>query len=92
MFVGIRGPRAFAVAVVISALYLFAMMRFGLVALVFLILWASLLLVVPFSFDSTAWYARYGYPNLAICAAIVIYAFRTSLGSRPLFGTAQLDE
>jgi hypothetical protein len=76
----------------ISALYLFVLMRFGLVANVFLFLWYSLLLVTPISFGSSTWYSGYGYATLAICAAIVLYAFRTSLGDRPLFGTAQLDD
>jgi serine/threonine protein kinase len=89
---GLQSPWSFAVMLLISALYLFVLMRFGLVANVFLFLWYSLLLVTPISFGSSTWYSGYGYATLAICAAIVLYAFRTSLGDRPLFGTAQLDD
>jgi hypothetical protein len=40
----------------------------------------------------SACYARYGYFALAIFAAIVLYAFYTSLGGRPLIAAPQLDE
>jgi hypothetical protein len=42
--------------------------------------------------DASAWYAGYGYAVLAVFAAIVLYAFRTSLGGRPLLAPSRLDD
>jgi hypothetical protein len=66
-------------------------MRFGLVVLAFVYITSSLL-TLPITLDVSAWYSRYGFAVLAIFAAIVLYAFRTSLGGRPMFGTPRLDE
>ena len=87
-----RDPWSFAITLATSALYLFVLMRFGFLAFLFLLLWTDLLLGTPISFDSSAWYTPYGYAILALCAAIVVYAFRTSLAGRPFFGTVQLDD
>jgi hypothetical protein len=46
----------------------------------------------PITLDASVWYAPYGYTTLAIFAAIVLYAFRTSLGGQPLFGRASLED
>jgi hypothetical protein len=51
------------------------------------VLWSSLI-----TLDASAWYAPYGYAALAMLAAIVLYAFRTSLGGQPLFGRASLED
>jgi hypothetical protein len=40
----------------------------------------------------SAWYSSYGFAALAIFAAIVLYAFRTSLGGRPLLAPSRLDD
>ena len=39
-----------------------------------------------------AWYSPYGYLILAIFLEIALYAFRTSLGGRPLLAAARLDD
>ena len=46
----------------------------------------------PSTLDASAWYAGYGLAALAIFAAIVLYAFRTSLGGRPLLASSRLDD
>ena len=48
--------------------------------------------VLPATLDPSAWYSGHGFSTLAIFAAIALYSFRTSLGGRPFFGTARLDE
>jgi hypothetical protein len=46
----------------------------------------------PITLDASAWYSGYGYLALSIWAAIVLYAFRTSLGGRPLLASSHLDD
>ena|GEM_PF-1170181 len=70
---------------------LWVLMRFGLVALAFVYL-TGLLFNSPITLDVSAWYSDYGFAVLAIFGAIVLYAFRTSLGGRPIFGTPRLDD
>jgi hypothetical protein len=52
----------------------------------------SILFEVPTTLDTSAWYSGYGYAALAIFAAIVLYAFRFSLGGRPLIAAPHLDD
>jgi len=52
----------------------------------------SLPLMSPMTLDTSAWYAGYGYTALAIFAAIVLFAFRFSLGGRPLLASSHLDD
>lgn len=84
---------SFIAGVVISPIFFIALTRFGLLAAVHSLL-ANLIISAQFptTFDASAWYSGYGYAALAIFAAIVLYAFRASLGGRPIFGTPRLDE
>jgi hypothetical protein len=70
----------------------FSLMRFGIVSVAFFFFFGRLFLDFPFTLDTSAWYSGYGYAALAILAAIVLYAFRTSLGGRPLIAAPQLDD
>jgi hypothetical protein len=81
-----------ATSLVNGILYLFVLMRFGLLAIA-VGLWVGAILVsFPASLDISAWYAGYGYAALGILALIVLYAFRTSLGGRPQFGQTSLED
>ncbi len=84
---------SFLVGIVLTPIFFIALTRFGLLAAVHSLL-ANLVISAQFptTLDASAWYAGYGYAALAIFAAIVLYAFRTSLGGRPIFGTPRLDE
>jgi hypothetical protein len=77
---------------VYSALCLFALMRFGLIAAIFVTFTAVSISNAPITLRNSIWYAPYGYLVLAIFAVIVFYAFRTSIGSRPILGPSRLDE
>jgi len=77
---------------VICSLYLFALLRFGLLAIAVGTMFGTISGAFPASPDVSAWYAGYGYAALALFAAIVIYAFRTSLGGRPLIAAPQIDD
>lgn len=68
-----------------------ALRRFGLVALMMAFFVQQLTIDFPVTFDSSAWYAGYGYVALAIVAAIAVYGFKTSLAGRPVFAGGNLD-
>jgi len=84
--------RAFPISLIVSGLYLFVLMRFGLVAIALSSFVDSLLVTFPITLEASAWYSGAGYAALAIFAAIVLYAFRASLGGRPIFGRASLED
>ena len=73
-------------------LYLLVLMRFGLVAIVLADCVAGLFLTFPNALEASAWYSDTGYAALAIFAVVVLYAFRTSLGGRPLITAPNLDD
>ena len=83
---------SYAIYLVLPALWVFVMMRFGLVAAILFIFTDRIFSAFPITLDTSAWYSDYGYVALAILATIVLYAFYTSLGGRPLFGTPRLDD
>jgi len=83
---------AYLIYLVFVAMWLFVLMRFGLVAGVITLIILALFQAFPITYDASAWYFKTGIAALAIFAAIVLYAFRTSLGGRPMFGTPRLDE
>jgi hypothetical protein len=64
---------------------LWIVVRFGFVALV--LTWFVYQMVhwrYPMTFDTSSWYAGYGYAALAIVVAIALCGFRASLGGRRL--------
>jgi serine/threonine protein kinase len=82
----------FATQVVINAVWVFIMMRFGLIALaVALFVW-MFCSVFPLTLDVSAWYIEHSCAVLAVFAAVVLYAFRKSLGGRPLIAPSRLDD
>lgn len=83
----------FFVLMLVFALWLFMTMRFGIVAGVVSLFSALLVTESPIgAHASSAWLSVYNYVALAIFAAIVLYAFRTSLGGRSLFVSSRLDD
>jgi hypothetical protein len=89
---GFGNPWSFAIRLVLAAIYIFVLMRFGLMAVALVTSTKFILEGFPTTLDVSAWYFGYGFAALAILAMIVLYAFRFSLGSRPLFGTPRLDD
>ena len=75
-----------------TPLWFIALIRFGLLVPISASIAHSTLVLYPIGFQASAWYAGYGYAALAILAALVLYAFYTSLGGRPIFGTPRLDD
>jgi predicted Ser/Thr protein kinase len=83
------GPAA---GLITSLLLFFVLLRFGFLAMVFSIFTFGPILSSPMTLQASAWYSGYGFFALAILAAVVFYAFYTSLGGRPLISTPQLDD
>jgi hypothetical protein len=83
-------PLAALFSAVETALLVFTMLRFGLVALIAsFFVWLSLLLF-PITADFSVWYAGASLFALLGVAAIAAFAFHSSLAGRPLFGDAEL--
>jgi len=40
----------------------------------------------------SAWYAGIGFAGILLMATMAFYGFYTSLGGRPMFGTAALED
>jgi serine/threonine-protein kinase len=74
-----------------GAIFLFVMVRFGLVAMIAAFLFNELMFF-PITTDSSAWYAGLGFTALGLTAAIAFYAFFVSLGGRPVFGKVSLED
>ena len=68
------------------------MMRFGFLAATPFMFAGTIIEMTPMTLDTSAWYSPYGFLALAIFVAMVLYAFHTSLGGRPVFGTSRLDD
>ena len=86
------GARFLVTNLVLSAILLIVLMRFGVLATIANFLFCFILMREPVTLDPSSWCAPVGYAVLAILAIVVLYAFRTSLGGRPIFGTPRLDE
>ena len=66
-------------------LFLFASIRFGILALVVTLFVGNLLVQLPLTFDSADWYSGASYGALLIVGVLTAYACHTSLGGRRLF-------
>ncbi len=67
-------------------------MRFGLLVIGISYFMTVLFPNLPTHFNASSFYLPYSHATLAILGLIVMHAFYTSLGSRPIFGTPRLDE
>ncbi len=70
----------------------FVLIRFGLLAFVVSGFFTGLLSNFPLTTQWSAWYAGISLAGILLIAAITSYAFYTSLGGRPVFGGAVLEE
>ena len=85
-------PIGWAGALLFSSLAVFVMIRFGLLALVTNFMVFNILQGFPLMTQGSAWYAGISLAGILLMSAMVFYAFYTSLGGRPVFGNAVLDE
>jgi len=84
-------PVALGINVIINGLTVFLLIRFGLLALV--ATWVFAFLTnFPLTTQASAWYAGISLTGILLMAAMAFYGFYTSLGGRPVFGGAVLEE
>jgi serine/threonine-protein kinase len=85
-------PVVLVLSLIFWALAVFLLIRFGLLALVVQGLFANLLENFPLTMQGSAWYAGISLAAILLMAAMALYGFYTSLGGRPLFGGAALED
>jgi hypothetical protein len=79
-------------ALLFSSLAVFVIIRFGLLALVANFMVFNILQNFPLTTQGSAWYSGISLTGILLMAVMVFYGFRTSLGGRPVFGSAVLEE
>jgi hypothetical protein len=52
----------------------------------------GILIAFPLTTEGSAWYAGISLAGILLMAALALYGFYTSLGGRPVFGRAVLEE
>jgi hypothetical protein len=70
----------------------FVLIRFGLLAMVVDLLVNDTLTVYPLTMQWSAWYAGISLTGILLVVAMAGYGFYTSLGGRPIFGGAALED
>ena len=85
-------PVALVGALIFGGLAVFMMIRFGLLALVTNYVVYNILQNYPLTIHGSVWYAGISLTGILMMAAIAFYGFYTSLGGRPAFGGAVLEE
>jgi hypothetical protein len=81
-----------AVGLILNSLSVFLLIRLGLLALVASVVFGFCFLNLPLTTQGSAWYAGITLTAILLMAAMAFYGFYTSLGGRPLFGGAVLEE
>jgi protein kinase-like protein len=79
-------------AAINSAIFLFLLVRFGLLATIFAEFFLLLGVLYPLTSDFSAWYSGVTIFALAIGLTVAIYGFFTSLGGQPLFRGSLLQD
>jgi len=85
-------PGGWVSALIFSILAVFVMIRFGLLALVANHVVFSILQHFPLTTEFSAWYAGIGLTGILLIVSLAFYGFYVSLGGRPVFGGAILEE
>ncbi|HEV3254107.1 MAG TPA: serine/threonine-protein kinase [Candidatus Acidoferrales bacterium] len=85
-------PVVWGTGLISTSLSVFLLMRFGLLAFVASGFFNLLLSNFPLTTQGSAWYAGISLAGILLMAAMAFYAFYTSLGGRPVFGGAALEE
>jgi serine/threonine-protein kinase len=77
---------------IVLGVTVFLLRRLGLLWLVVVCVFGSLPASFPLTTQSSAWYAGISLAGILLMAAMAFYGFYTSLGGRPVFGGAVLEE
>jgi hypothetical protein len=85
-------PIALVHALILNIVTVFLLRRLGLLWLVVAFVFDGLLSSFPLTTQGSAWYAGISLTGILLMAAMAFYGFYTSLGGRPVFGGAVLEE
>ncbi len=85
-------PTMIPIAAMGALLLVLVLYRFGLLAMISALFLSHLWVFFPITTEFTAWYATDFTIGLAICLALVVYGFYTSLAGQPLFGGKLLQD
>ena len=85
-------PVASVDSLIFSSLAVIVLIRFGLLALVVNFMVHDILVNFPLTTHGSAWYSGISLAGILLIAAMAFYGFYTSLGGRPVFGGAVLEE
>jgi hypothetical protein len=69
-----------------SAVFLFVVLRFGLLSLAVLQFVSTVMQTAPITLDLSRWYSGRSLLAIAVFVGIALYGFRLALGKRPVFG------
>jgi len=75
-----------------TGLTVFLLIRFGLLAVVASFFFREFLGSFPLTTQGSVWYAGLSLAGILLMATMAFYGFYTSLGGRPVFGGAALEE
>jgi hypothetical protein len=90
--VGTRDPALTVASAVWVGWVVFLLTRFGLLAGIANRVLYGILVAFPLTTDGRSWYAGISLTGILLMAALTFYGFYTSLGGRPMFGGAVLEE
>jgi serine/threonine-protein kinase len=90
--IGSEDPARSLTTLVWAGLAVFLLTRLGLLAGLANAVIYSFLTRFPLTTDGSAWYAGISLTGILLMAAIALYGFYTSLGGRPVFGGAVIEE
>jgi hypothetical protein len=79
-------------ALIVVALSLIVLIRFGLLALFVFNVYSSLLSLLPVTLDFSRWYIGRSLFLLLILIGLAVYGFRAALAGRPAFNIAGLED
>jgi len=85
-------PVVLVIGLVFWVLSVFLLIRFGLLAFVVEGFFINLLENFPLTTHGSAWYSGISLAAILLMAVVAFYGFYTSLGGRPVFGGAVLEE
>jgi hypothetical protein len=86
-------PFVLVMTMILNGATVFLITRLGLLAMVVSVaLQTCFLQTFPLTTNASAWYAGLSLSGILLMAAIACYGFYTSLGGRPMFGSAALEE
>jgi hypothetical protein len=88
----VSDPAFKAAAFVVAPLLVWVLYRFGVFAIAAALAVRLILYDAPLTLDLSAWYASRAIVTLLVLLALAAWGFHVSLGGKPAFGTAMMDE